>query len=894
MKNWYEMKPQEALQEFGSNAQTGLTGPQVQQLRQKYGGNEYDKQKGESIGKMILGQFKDISNIILLLAAILSLALAIREGHGYIEPIVIFAIILMNMILAITQERSAEKALDALQSLNSPQCLVMRDGAQVQIDTMEVVPGDIIVLKTGDMVPADARLLESVDLTVDESSLTGESEPSEKSAEALLQGKTSVGDQENMVFSGCLVTAGRATAVVCSTGMQTQMGKIAGYLNNTQKIQTPLQNRLNKIGKIISSIAVVSGIVLFAVGTLQGEDFWSMMLLAVSLAVAAVPETLSLIVTLSLAQGVKNMVQKNALIRKLPAVETLGNTSVICSDKTGTLTQNRMSVKRLWVPNSSPFKPGADFDDAQLTFLGQLALCSNAVPQQDEDGKLRILGDPTESAIIRLLMEKNINKTELEAEYPRVGEIPFSSSRKMMTTVHKKPEGGYLVLTKGALDRLPCKSGMQQLSVQIRDVHNTFTKDALRVIALAAKHVDSLPPQEELNILERDLDFVGIIGLIDPPRPEAAAAIATAKKAGIRTVMITGDHAKTAGAIARELGILGENDKVLTGHELGEMDDETLCENIRDYSVYARVSPEDKIRIVEAWQENGEVVSMTGDGVNDAPALKAADVGVAMGQAGTEVAKSASDMVLTDDNFATIVDAVHEGRNVFSNIRKTIYFLLVCNLSEIIIMLGAQLIGWGVPITPVMLLLINVIGDGIPGLQLAREKSDPRIMDRKPIGREESFFGGGLMSAIVQQTIIFSLVTWVAYYLGAFVNLSASVPASHAAGQAITFLVLGWTSILHIFTVRSRKSIFKRTLKDNPPLVISALAMLALFALLVAFAPLGSIFGLAPIGGVHWLIAIGLSLVPTIVAELFKFWNNHTTKRFYKRRMVRHQEACDD
>lgn len=889
MEDWYKMEKEDVLRQLGVDEAQGLSSGEAEKRIGEYGYNEFDKQKSESIVKKILHQLGDVSTIILLIAAGLSLLLAIREGHGFIEPAVIAGIVVMNLVLGITQERSAEKSLEALSNLHSPHCLVLRDGGQREIGTRDVVPGDILLLKPGDMVAADGRLLKSTDLTVDESSLTGESEPSQKSAEARPEEEAPLGDRLNMVFSGCLVAAGRGAAVVTATGMKSEMGKIAGYLNNDQKLKTPLQQRLDNIGKIISIVAIASAVLLFGIGMLQGEEFWSMVLLAVSLAVAAVPETLSLIVTLTLAQGVRNMVGKNALIRKLPAVETLGSTSVICSDKTGTLTQNRMSIRRLWAGEGEPFGEDTAFSSDELVFLGRMLLASNATVETDGDGGLRIVGDPTESAIVRLAKEKGIDRDALEREYPRVAEIPFSSDRKMMTTIHRDPTGGWLVLSKGAFDRLPCERADAETSVRRRDVHDSFASGALRVIALASRHINELPPERGLEQVERELRFEGIVGLIDPPRPEAAQAIRLAKKAGIRTVMITGDHAATAGAIARELGILSEGEKVVTGRQLAAIDDDDLCEDIRQYSVYARVSPEDKIRIVEAWQENDEVVAMTGDGVNDAPALKAADVGVAMGIAGTEVAKSASDMVLTDDNFATIVDAVHEGRNVFANLRKTVYFLLVCNLSEIIIILGAQMIGWGTPVTPVLLLLINVIGDGIPGLHLAREKSDPKLMDRRPIGRDESFFGGGMMQVIIQQTLAFTLVTWVGYYLGAFVNLSDRIVSYHSVGQSVAFLILGWTSILHIFTVRSRTSVFRRALWDNPPLVISALAMLALFAALVAIPALGGIFGLVGIGARHWLIATGLSLIPTIVAEIGKWGDEIGRQRQYRRRIVRHR-----
>lgn len=894
MKYWYELSGQEVLHQLESSREQGLTEQQVAKKQQECGKNEYETQKKDTLGRSVCRQLKDVSTLILIFAAGLSLALAFRHGEGFIEPIVIISIVIMNIVLAVSQERSAERALEALADLNSPSCLVLRNGVQQEAQTKEVVPGDIILLKAGALVPADARLLESNNLMVDESSITGESEASEKEAGTELQGKVPLGDQHNMVFSGCLVTAGTGTAVVTEIGMQTQMGKIAGYLNNTQKIKTPLQKRLDKVGKIVSFIAVVSGLLLFAVGMMNGEDFWSMMLLAVSLAVAAVPETLSLIVTLALTRGVQNMVHKNALIRKLPAVETLGNTSVICSDKTGTLTQNRMTIQQLYIHGNPPVSAEAELQQNELEFLKLLALASSAVVETTPEGEPEFIGDPTEIAIMRLLTQQGMSPAEIRAQYPKAAEIPFSSARKMMTVAVKRPEGGYLILTKGAVDRLPFRKSSDQEKTELQEIHDTFASQALRVIALGKRYIETLPEQDNWEQLESELDFVGFIGLIDPPRPEAKIAIAKAKKAGIRTIMITGDHAITAGAIAKEIGILQGGQRVLTGAQLSEMSNEELCDNIKDYSVYARVSPEDKIRIVEAWQENGEVVAMTGDGVNDAPALKAADVGIAMGMSGTEVAKSASDMILTDDNFATIVDAVAEGRSVYSNIRKTIYFLLVCNLSEVVVMLFAQLRGWGVLVTPVMLLLINVLGDGIPGLQLANEVSDPRIMDNGPIKRDDSFFSGGLLHVIVRQTLVCSLVTLVAFYIGRFTDLSAGFVPSQAIGQMMAFLVIGWTSILHIFNVRSRKSIFKRTLRDNPPLPISAGVMISLFAVLVIVPPLGKIFGLVPLSWMHWIIVAGLSLVPTIAAEFGKVRENSILNKEFKDRIVKHRHRHPD
>ena len=891
----WSLPAEKTLSEHAVDPERGLASQEAARRLVADGRNEYQQAKPESVASMVLRQFRDVANLILVVAFALSLALAIREGHGYLEPAVILVVIVVNVVLAVTQERGAERALEALSDLNSPTCLVLRDGARVEVDTAEVVRGDNLLLKAGDLVAADARLVDAVGLALDESSLTGESEPAEKDAAAQVEDDAPLGDRANMVFSGCLVTAGNARAVVCATGMATEMGRIAGYLNDAQRLQTPLQRRLGRVSRSISAVAAAAACALLVTGLQQGEEFWSMVLAAVSLAVAAVPETLQLIVTLTLTRGIRNMVEKNALIRRLPAVETLGSVSVICSDKTGTLTQNRMSVRRLWSPGAGTVRVGDDglAEGPALDLLRRLALASNATVERDEDGAERIVGDASESAIARLLLACGETRAQLEERLPRVGEVPFSSERKMMTSVHRMADGRYLVLSKGALDRLPLAEVSEAEHRARGEAHDAFARDALRVMALGSRVVDELPASGDLTELERDLAFDGLVGLIDPPRPEAADAIARARRAGIRTVMITGDHAATAAAIGRQIGLLRSDAGVVTGRQLAQMSDEELVENVRGYSVYARVSPEDKIRIVEAWQELGEVVAMTGDGVNDAPALRAADVGVAMGRSGTEVAKAAADMVLTDDNFATIVAAVREGRNVFSNIKRTVYFLLACNLSEIVIMLGAQLAGWGTPLTPVMLLLINVLGDGLPGLNLARDLSDERIMARGPIGRTESFFTG-ISRAIGQQTIAFAVVGLLAFWLGTFAWLPGGEGPSLAAGQTMCFLVVAFTSVLHVFTVRTRGSVFRRTVRDNMPLVWSSAAIVVAFSALVLVESVGALFGLAPIGPVSWAITLALSVVPTLVAEAFKLWDNHRETLLYRLRLVHHVNRGDE
>jgi len=869
----HEADVKKILEEQKVSVNQGLSGGEVARRIEIFGKNIFQKKKKKSVFARILSHV-DVATLVLVVAGSLSLALEIKEQSNFIEPIVIFSIIIMNMVLALYQEQSAEKAIDALSTLSAPSAKVLRDGNIQEIPAEDIVPGDIILLKTGDMVPADARLITAQNLAVNESSLTGESEPSQKDADAILDGNIPLGDMLNMVFQGCLVTAGDATAVVTDTAMHTEMGKIAGFLNEDKKSKTPLQLRLDKVGKMVSSIAIMSSTTMLAVGLLQGHDFWHMALVAVTLAVAAVPETLSLIVTLMLTQGVKNMAAKNALIRKLQAVETLGSTSVICSDKTGTLTMNKMTVTRLWKDgDDAPSSSDAAFDNGLTEMLKMFSLTCSASIGVDEDGKETIIGDPTETAILTLLMQKGMSKPALDQAYEQVAMIPFSSERKKMTVVVKTPEGAYVMLTKGAFDRIDLDNNNLDHVTQITKIHDSFAGDALRVIALASKMLTKAPAPEELEALECSMTFEGFVGLIDPPRPEAAAAIKKARSAGIRTIMITGDHKATAAAIARELGIIAANEGVLTGIELSEMTDTQLEDSIEFYSVYARVSPEDKIRIVRAWQKRGEVVSMTGDGVNDAPALSAADVGTAMGINGTEVSKNASSMILMDDKFSTIIEAVSEGRNVFSNIKKLLYFLLVCNFSEIIVMLFSQFIGWELPLSPLTLLIINVVCDGIPGMTLAQERSDKRIMSRKPISRNESFFGAGLLEVIVRQTFVFTAITLGAFYIGTQVSIGGMAP-SLEIGRAMAFFVTGVSSILHILTVKSRKSIVTHKWRDNPPLYISCLAMVAFMVILTAVPPIGAALGFAEMSSTHWLITCGFCAIPTIVAEYVKLWDN--------------------
>ncbi|MCL1800552.1 MAG: HAD-IC family P-type ATPase, partial [Promicromonosporaceae bacterium] len=713
---WYDVDVWAVAERLDVNPERGLTTAEVKRRQAQFGQNVLQPAKKISLPRKILHQLTDVSIIILLIAVALSFVLAYFHRDGYIEPFVILAVVVVNVVLAIVQEGKAERALEALEKLNSPIAIVLRDGARQSIDTRDVVPGDIVLLETGDIVPADARLIEAIGLFSDEAALTGESEPVAKDASLVFTGSLPLGDQQNMVFTSCVITGGNGRAIVCDIGMDTQIGRIAEFLSEVKRGKTPLQKRLGSLSRIICWIAIISALSILAIGIGGGTPIGSIVMVAIALAVAAVPETLALIVNLTLVNGVQKMVRKNTLVRKLPAIETLGNISVICSDKTGTLTQNQMTAKSLWITGGEIHQVGNELTAPENHFLAFLTLAGNAVAEMGNSGERHFLGNATEVGILRLVEERSIDLDATMNRFPRIAEIPFSSERKKMTVVLRdSTRGGYLVLTKGALDQMPFKNKWTEELVRARKVHDEFAGNALRVIALAGKRVRDLPDVTAPEMVESDVDLIGLVGLIDPPRLDAAQAIAKAEGAGIRTVMITGDHAATATAIAQEMGILHHGQNVMTGAELAAMSDVELNDTIRNFPVFARVTPEDKIRIVRAWQANGEVVAMTGDGVNDAPALRAADVGIAMGDTGTEVAKDAADIVLTDDNFATIVEAVSEGRNVYHIVVKVVYFLLVCNLSEIIIMVTGQMMAWGLVMTPAMLLTINLLGDGIPG-----------------------------------------------------------------------------------------------------------------------------------------------------------------------------------
>ena len=896
---WVKESINEVLQRQNTDAENGLKQDEVRARLQKYGLNEFEEEKKETLLAKILHHLSEIPTMILIAAALIAGYMALFHppdtiGNGWPKVIVILSIVVINVCLGIYQESKAEKALDALKKMNAFKTTVRRNGTKQIVEANQLVPGDIVELSAGDVITADARLIEASSLQVEEAALTGESVPVEKDPHIEISETVPLGDRLNMVYSGCLVTGGRATAVVVETAMETEMGKIAKLLNTAQKMKTPLQLRLTQLAKRISVLALVAGLFMFLFGQfvhpidpIIGEyrNIADILILAVALGVAAVPETLPIIVTMVLSYSVYNMVVKNTVIRKIPAVETVGNTSVICSDKTGTLTQNKMKIRQVWHVRHDPIsvKEKEKFNTDQKMLIELLASCSNATivsSDEYEDGKNyeseTAIGDPTEIAIIRMLHDLKLDRVQAERDYPRVHELPFDSGRKRMTTVHRTEEG-YIAVTKGAFDRIPVNWDPKLLK-KATEIHDSYAEKALRVIAISVKKFDSKPTDLSEEALECDQEFRGMVGMIDPPRPESAEAVAMAKEAGIKTVMITGDHVVTAAAIAKEIGIMEEGDRAVTGAELSAMSDDDLHNQVRGISVYARVSPEDKIRIVQAWTAHGEVVAMTGDGVNDAPALKAADVGVAMGITGTEVSKSAADMVITDDNFSTIVDAISVGRTAYDNIRKTIAFLLSVNFAEIFILLAGMLVVGVSPLLALQILLINVVSDGIPGFFMAFEKPELGVMKRKPLSKGAGIFSAGLGKKIIRGAACFSLLTLGAFFLGSYVLPAPDgiVPgytgAHYAIGISMAFVVLSWASVINIFNVRSELSIFKISPFSNKGMFFAATGTI-LFTLFVALVPpIAEVFGVQTgLSGLHWVIMVGLALMQLVFGELHKF-----------------------
>ena len=863
---WHSNDRQAVLNELQVDPAVGLSSETAAKRLKEYGENRLQEKKSLTFFQRLGKQLKDTMVVILMIAAAISLVVCIYEeffqkAHGeWAEPIVIVAIVILNAILGVIQESRAEAALAALKNLSAPHARVRRDGMVTTVSSHELVPGDIVELEAGDLVPADCRILEAYSLRSNESALTGESIPTEKMVEGEFEDITPLADRTNMLYASCGITAGRAVAVVVATGMQSEMGHIASLLDGEEENATPLQHKMAQLGKLLGILALAICVIIFVVGLffMQALDIF---MTAVSLAVAAIPEGMPAIVTVVLALGVQRLVKKNAIIRRLPAVETLGSASVICSDKTGTLTQNRMTLRRAFVGNQFVNLDGVKQAPGLEQLIRLASLCTDA-EIITENGAEKLVGDPTETAILSYLRKIGYDKTELLQDMPRIGEIPFDSERKCMTTVHVAGEQT-IVVVKGAPEMVlaMCSRGNVDKAAE---ANTSMADHALRVLAVAFKILDTAPGVYDSETLECDLTLAGLVGMIDPPRSEVKKSIADCNTAGIRTVMITGDNVVTAAAIARELGILHEGEEAITGQQLEALSDEELNENIANYRVYARVTPADKIRIVKAWQKRGDVVAMTGDGVNDAPALKAADIGCAMGITGTDVAKSAADMTLTDDNFATIVDAAREGRGIYDNIRKAIGYLLSCNLGEILTVFVAVLVAHKSPLLPIQLLWINLVTDSLPALALGVEAPEKDIMNRPPRKRTESLFSSGLGIQAIWHGVLFAAVTLAAYFIG------ANVFANEPLGCTMAFATLALGQLVHAFNMRSVHSLFKVGVHTNRTMLGASGISLALLLAVLLIPGVQNVFSLVPMNAISWLIVVGLSLVPLVVVEAYK------------------------
>lgn len=870
--NYHSEELEKVLAEVSTNAETGLTKDEIKKRSEQFGKNKLQEKKKKTLLSKFFEQFKDAMIIILLIASVVSFVIACinKNPKEFFEPVLILLIVVLNAIMGVAQESKAEKALDALNNMSAPHARVIRDGEEKIINACDLVPGDIILLEAGDFVPADARLIKSVSLKSEESALTGESVPTEKNAEKHIKQKAPIGDRANMVFMGCSITYGTAKAVVVATGMNTEMGKIAGLLSNEEEGATPLQEKLAKLGKYLGIVALIACAIVFVVGLFSDMNILELFMTAVSLAVSAIPEGLPAIVTIVLSIGVQRMVKKNAIIRRLPAVETLGSASIICSDKTGTLTMNRMTLVEAYTDSSSACEEISNDNSSKVKkLLTYATLCS--------DGSIVVkgtrethIGDPTETAIVSASHKNGIEKDELNAKYPRLAELPFDSDRKLMTTINKI-NGKNVVIVKGAVDVIVtrCIKGNLEKANEFNEI---MSSKALRVIAVAYKEIDEVPEKLKFEELENELTFMGLVGMIDPPRPKAKQAVATCKEAGIKPIMITGDHVVTATAIAKHLGIFVDGDIALTGTELDEMSDSELDEKLEQISVYARVSPENKIRIVKAWQRKGQVVSMTGDGVNDAPALKAADIGCAMGITGTDVAKNSADMILTDDNFTTIVDAVKEGRGIYANIRKVVGFLLGTNIGEVVAVFFAMIFWRTTPFLSMQLLMINLVTDSLPAIALGMEAVEKDVMKNKPKPKNEGLFAHGLGVKIVLQGFMFGILALIAFKLG------ESVTGTLAGGQTLAFMTLALSQSLQAYNMRSEKSVFKIGVFTNKTLNLATLVSLALLALVI-FTPVRIAFGLAVLPAWLYLVGLGFSCVPLIIMETAKIIEHVYSKK---------------
>ena len=861
------MSTEDVLQKQNVKEKIGLSTREVKIRQEQYGRNQLQEKKRESIGIKFMKQFNDFMIIILIVASAISLILAkVNRTGDYADSIIIMIIVVTNALLGVIQESKAEKSIEALKNMTSPTAKVRRDGKVIELSTEELVPGDIILLEAGKFVPADGRLLKGQQLKIEEASLTGETMTVEKDANIILKPDAALGDMVNMVFASTIVTNGHGEAIVTATGMHTKVGQIAGMMMHQEETKTPIQKKLADVGKYLGGICLAICFFIFVLGIFKHIPIREMFMTSVGLAVAAIPEGLPAIVTIVLSIGVTKMAKKNAIIRKLPAVETLGSSSVICSDKTGTLTQNKMTVVELASVNGAL----KDKEDKKfLLRLGSLCTDCNII---EENHHWTVEGEPTEKAIVEKAIEVGENKNLLEQTYQRMIDIPFNSERKLMTTIHQT-ENGYLVITKGAPDVLLEKCHTydfrnSQFSMdashknKIKKINEDMAKHALRVLAVAYKEIETLPEKIE-DTIENDLSFVGLIGMIDPPREGVKESIRICKNAGIKTVMITGDHIMTANAIAKQLGILGHKDLSITGKEMDQLTEEEFKNNIMKYRVFARVSPEHKVKIVEAFQEAGNVVAMTGDGVNDAPALKSADIGIAMGRNGTDVAKNAADMILTDDNFVTIVSAVKEGRNIYDNIKKAIHFLIATNVGEIVTIFLGLLLGLESPLIAIQLLWINLVTDSIPAIALGLEKPENEIMNKKPKDPKKGIFADGLWSKIFIEGSMIGILTLFAFSLG--INQYGL-----EVGRTMAFVCLGMLELIHSFNIRSEKSLLKTGVFENKFLLGAVILGILLQCGVVCIPMIAKIFQLVSLNSIQWTYCIGISLLPIIIMELQK------------------------
>jgi len=893
MKRWHSLEPGQILQGLGVSRGRGLSSEEAESRLRTYGPNALAEAPKPTLLQQFLGQFKEFLVLLLLASAAVSAVLGEVE-----DAAVIGAIVLLNAIIGVVQERRAENALEALKRMAAPTARVIRDSQPATVPAASIVPGDILLLEAGDTVPADARLLESALFKVDESSLTGESVPVEKDSSALLVADVPLGDRVNCVYMGTTATYGRATAVVVATGMNTEMGKIASMLDQAPTEPTPLQVRLAALGKMLGIVAIVMVGIVFAAGVFRGEQMFEMFLTAVSLAVAAIPEGLPSIVTIVMAVGVQRMAARNAIIRSLPAVETLGSANVICSDKTGTLTTNQMTVRRLYTLDSSLKVTGEGYsregrfvmeDGTEASgvppsverLLTCAVLCCDArvKPVSVGSSDMELIGDPTEGAIVVAGLKAGIEQSRLEQSSPRVAEIPFDSERKRMTTVHRLPES-YVCCTKGAPDEMleVCThvlvSGQvmpltPSLKEEIGRTNAHLAEAALRVLGVARRELPELPADISVGSVEKGMVFLGLVGMQDPPRPEAAAAVAECREAGITPVMITGDHKNTAVAIARDIGIMTEGSIAVLGSELAQMSDEELDAEVESISVYARVAPEHKVRIVSAWRRKGKVVAMTGDGVNDAPALKAADIGAAMGKTGTDVAKSASHMILADDNFATIVAAVREGRVVFDNIKKAVFYLTSCNLGEIMVIFTAILLGLPRPLLPIQILWLNLITDGLPALALGVDPPARDLMKRKPRGRHEPVVSrAGLVRLAVYGLAIGGLGLWsFAVGLGWPGELHITEERLLHA-RTMCLLTMSFAQLFHAFSCRSELESLLEVGPFTNRALVGAVVLSGTLQALITYVPvLSRLFNVGPNNVVDFAEALGLAGSVLLVGE---------------------------